>query len=319
MSFADLGIDMAKLKFDCCLFVNRKPKHKVFKNNPQGYSDLIAWLAKLGVSKVHACMEATGNYGEALATFLYETGHLVSVVNPARMKGFALSSMSRAKTDKADAKLIAQFCQSMQPEPWTPPAPEIKQLQAMVRHLEALNEMLTQEKNRLGVASVHVAAIISKHIAYLEKSIQEIKQKIQEHIHNHPNMAKQSDLLQSIPGIGEATAAVILAEIRSIQDFNEASQLAAFAGVVPSQHISGSSVHGKSRMCKRGNAFLRKALFFPALVAKRYNPIIVAFCKRLKELGKSKMTIVGAAMRKLVHIIFGVLKSGKPFDPAYAG
>lgn len=317
MSFAILGIDIAKAKFDCYLSPNHK--HKAFKNNTLGYAELTAWLAGQGVAKVHACLEATGNYGEALAAFLYEAGQIVSVVNPARIKGFAQSAMSRTKTDKADAKLIAQFCQALQPEPWTPQAPEVKELQALVRHLDALNEMLTQEKNRLGVAPAPVADIISQHVAYLEKTILEIKQKVQKHIRNHPNLAKQSDLLQSVPGIGETTAANILAEIGSVQNFEAARQLAAFAGVVPSQHISGSSVHGKSRMCKKGNAFFRKALFFPAMVAKRYNPIIAAFCNRLAESGKSKMAIIGAAMRKLVHIIFGVLKSGKPFDPAYAG
>lgn len=316
MSFPILGIDIAKAKFDCYLSPNQK--HKVFKNNSQGYAELSIWLVTQGVAKVHACMEATGNYGDALATSLHETGHIVSIVNPARIKGFAQSAMSRTKTDKADAKLIAQFCQALQPKPWTPPAPEVKELQALVRHLEALNEMLGQEKNRLAVASTPVSAIISKHIAYLEKTILEIKQKIQEHIRKHPNLAKQSDLLQSVPGIGETTAANILAEIGSVQNFGKARQLAAFAGVVPSQHSSGSSVHGKSRMCKKGNAFFRKALFFPAIVAKQHNPIIAVFCKRLAQSGKTKMAIIVAAMRKLAHIIFGILKSGKPFDRAYA-
>lgn len=317
MSFAILGIDIAKAKFDCYLSPNHK--HKAFKNNAQGYAELTAWLVMYGVTKVHACLEATGNYGDAIATYLYENGHVVSIVNPARIKGFAQSAMSRTKTDKADSKLIAQFCQALQPEPWTPQAPEVKELQALVRHLAALNEMLNQEKNRQGVASAPVADIISKHIAYLEKTIQEVKQKIQNHIRNHPNLAKQSDLLQSIPGIGETTAANILAEIGSVQNFEDARQLASFIGVVPSQHISGSSVHGKSRMCKKGNAFFRKTLFFPAMVARQHNPIIAAFCKRLAESGKAKMAIIGAAMRKLVHIIYGVLKSGKAFDPAYAG
>jgi transposase len=126
MLSAKLGIDIAKVKFDCALLVNEKFKHKVFKNNPEGYAELSAWLTKLGVSLVHACMEATGIYGEELATFLHNAGHTVSVVNPARIKGFAQSMARRTKTDKVDAKVIAHFCQALQPVPWSPPAPTIR-------------------------------------------------------------------------------------------------------------------------------------------------------------------------------------------------
>ena len=318
MPITILGIDIAKSKFDCCLLLNSKFKHKVFKNNQEGFINLSSWLSKEGVSLVHACLEATGNYGHELAEFLYNVGHKVSMVNPAQIKGFAQSALSRTKTDKVDAKLIARFCQALQPGSWTPLAPETKQLQALVRRVDALQNMLNQENNRLSVASSVTVKFIQKHITYLENDIKQTKKLIRDHINSHPNLKTKSDLLESIPGIGKATIAVLLGEIRCTEDFSSARKLAAFMGLVPRQFISGSSVRGKSRLCKTGNANLRKALYMPAIVAKQYNPVIEAFCERLKLAGKPPMVIIGAVMRKLVHIIFGVLKSGKPFNPKVA-
>jgi transposase len=120
-----------------------------------------------------------------------------------------------------------------------------------------------------------------------------------------------------MPGIGEATAAKLLAEIVDVNQYRSARQVAAFAGLVPKHRESGSSVRGKPRLCKVGTARLRKALYFPAIVATQHNPIIKAVSERLRERGKCPMLIVGAAMRKLIHIAYGVLKSGKPFDPNY--
>lgn len=316
MSQTILGIDIAKKKFDACLLVAGKNKHKAFKNTPEGYAALDVWLTGQGVSSVHACLEATSVYGDNLASFLHQAGHTVSLVNPARIKGFAQSALSRTKTDKADAKLIAHFCQALAPQPWTPPTPEIKELQALVRRLEDLNGILNQESNRLATASPVIAKSIAEHVAYLKDNIKQTKQLIREHIHRHPDLRTKNKLLESIPGIGEVTSAVLLAEIPAPEKFGQARKLAAFIGLVPRQRISGSSVYKRAKLCKTGKASLRKALFLPAIVAKRYNPIIAAFCNRLEALGKPTMVIICAAMRKLVHIVFGVLKSGKPFNPA---
>jgi transposase len=134
---------------------------------------------------------------------------------------------------------------------------------------------------------------------------------------SHPHLKAQRDLLTSIPGIAETTATVILAEIRDLDTFDSADQLAAFAGLTPHEFSSGSSVHGKPRLSKIGNSRLRKALYMPAVVACRHNPFIRAFCDRLLAKGKSKMSMVGAAMHKLLRQAFGVLKSQKPFDPNF--
>ena len=124
-------------------------------------------------------------------------------------------------------------------------------------------------------------------------------------------------LLTSIPGIGETTAAKFLAEIVEINHYQSGRQVAAFAGLVPKHKESGSSVRGRPKLCKVGRARLRKALYFRAIVARQHNPIIKAMSARLRQRGKCRMVIIGAAMRKLIHISYGVMKSGKPFDPDY--
>jgi transposase len=140
---------------------------------------------------------------------------------------------------------------------------------------------------------------------------------IKDHIDQNPSLKQQRDLLSSIPGIGELTAAKVLAEIVDIKLYSSARQVAAFAGLVPRHNQSGSSVRGRPRLCKVGTARLRKAMYFPAIVATQHNPTIKALSQRLRDRGKCPMQIIGASMRKLIHIVYGVLKSGRPFNPDY--
>jgi len=312
-----LGIDIAKQKFDAALLMGGKLKHKSCKNSTEGFELLSQWLRKQRVDRLHACLEATGNYGDELAFYLHEAGHTVSIVNPARIKGFAQSELLRSKNDKMDAGLIARFCLAMHPEPWAPPAPEIRALQALVRRADALVTMRTQELNRLGTAPVTVEPSIREHIAYLDEQIEKIKQQIDGHIDDNPELKSKKDLLHSIPGIGPATIAAILSEISIFERFDQVRKVVAFIGLAPKEALSGSSIKGKPRLCKIGHARLRKALYMPALVSIRYNPMMIGFYKRLRSKGKNGKVIVCAVMRKLVHIIFGILKSGKPFDPYY--
>jgi transposase len=317
MSEPVLGIDIAKQKFDAALLIGGKLKHKTCKNSTDGFETLSHWLRKQGVDRLHACLEATGSYGDELALYLHNAGHTVSIVNPARIKGFAQSELLRTKNDKMDAGLIARFCLAMHPEPWEPPAPEIRDLQALVRRVDALIGMRTQEMNRLGTAPVTVEPSIREHIAYLNEQIEKIKQQIAGHIDGIPELKSKKDLLYSIPGIGPATIAAILAEINIFDRCDEFRKVVAFIGLAPRETVSGTSIKGKPRLCKIGHARLRKALYMPAVVSIRYNPVITVFYRRLKNKGKNGKVIVCAIMRKLVHIIFGILKSGKPFDPNF--
>jgi transposase len=313
------GIDIAKESFEVCLLWEGKKQVGHFENNASGFQKLSHWLSKHTLEKVHACLEATGQFGDGLAEDLYLQGHAVSVVNPARIKAYGSSQMRRNKTDKADAELIALYCLREQPARWTPPPASFKDLQALVRRYEDLQAAYQQEKNRLksGTTQTDVVADLQDHLAYLEEKLARIQTAIQQHIQNNPELRERQKLLLSIPGIGKLTAAKLLGEIREVEAFEDARQLAAYAGVTPRNFLSGSSIHKKARMSKMGNANLRKILYMPAICAKRYNPIVRVFCQRLLATGLSPMQVIGAAMRKLLHLIFGILKSGKPFDPAF--
>lgn len=313
-----LGIDISKKDFHVVLLKEeRGSKPKKFTNNTEGFESLNKWLKKSGVEELHACMEATSIYGDALAEFLYEAGYQVSVVNPARIKGFAKSELLRTKTDSVDAALIARFCAAIKPSLWKPTPPEVKDLQALLRRLESLTEMYQQEENRLETATETVAKLTRAHLEYIKEQQAEIKKMISDHFDQHPHLKQQRELLTSIPGIGEQTAAVLLAEVGRIEDYKNARQLAAYAGLTPCERSSGTSVRGKTRLSCTGNVRLRKALYMPAVVAMRCNPLLKAVSERLLGRGKVKMQVIGALMRKLVHLAFGILKSQKPFDPTY--
>jgi transposase len=318
MSNTILGVDISKATIDVAI-LNGSKHLQVFSNDQQGFEELQKWLETHTQEKVHACMEATGQYGYPLATYLHQQKHRVSVVNPARIKAYRQTRMYRNKTDRLDAMLIADFCLTQRPGLWEPPKREYEQLQALTRHLDALKGMLQQEKNRLhaGIASEYVLEQIKGHIEYIKGQINELEDVIEELIGQNTQMKKEYDLLQSIPGIGFQTAIRLIAEIKEISTFSNAGQLAAYAGVTPRQYSSGTSVRRRSLMSKTGNANLRRALYMPAIVAKRCNPVISTFCGRLIERGKPPKVAIGAAMRKMLHIVYGVLKSGKPFDPNY--
>lgn len=315
-SVLSLGIDISKLNFDAVLLSTsaHKPRHRSFPNTPEGFQRLQEWL---GEHKVHACLEATGSYGNALARFLHENDHRVSVVNPARIKGFGQAQMSRTKTDKADALLIARFCQMHCPEPWEPPTPQLSQLQALVRHLQTLQEMRQMEQNRLDVTEADpVRASLKAILMVFDQQIEQIKKLIEDHIDGSHILRDQRALLTSIPGIGVTTAAALLSEIGDVSQFAGSRQVAAFAGLVPRIRQSGQW-KGHVRLSKCGSGRLRQALYMPAVASLRCNPVIRALRARLLSAGKSKMLVLGAAMRKLLTLAYGVLKSGKPFDPHY--
>ncbi len=311
-----LGIDVAKAKLDVALqLVDGKIRSKVVDNTPQGFAVLSTWLNQYGVTDLHVCMEATGIYWEAVAEFLADAGHTVSIVNPAQIKAFGAAELVRTKTDRVDARLIARFCVAQRPEPWQAPSPAIRELRALVARRDALNAMRTQESNRLLVAREAVRAGIETHLAYLEKAIAEIDAALRQKIDDDPDLKEQRALLDSVPGLGDKTIAVLLSYYGGAPRFNKAREAVAFAGLDPRQHESGSSVRGKPRLSKVGHAPLRRALYMPAMVATTRTVWGRAFRDRLAAAGKPPMLILGAMMRKLVHVAFGVLKSGKPFNP----
>jgi transposase len=312
-----LGIDVSKASFHVELLVNNKLRHRRFANRKEGFVELGTWLVKYKATTVHACLEATGPYSEALALYLHEQGHTVSVINPAQIKAFGQSELLRNKDDRPDAGLIRRFCEKQRPATWTPAPAHFRELQALTRHLENLLETRQQQLNRLEATTTqNVIKSLRKLVTHLDAEIKRTEQQINDHIDRHPDLKQQCQLLESIPGIGKRTATRLLAEIEDISHYKSARQVAAYAGLTPRNNRSGT-MRGQTRLSKTGNARVRKALFLPAMVAKQHNPVVRSFCQRLAGHGKNKMQLVGAAMRKLIHIAFGVLKSGKVFDPKH--
>jgi len=316
-----LGIDIAKAKFDCALVLpNGKFRSKAaLANTPKGFDELVHWLDAHEAKQVHVCMEATGIYWEALAEHLSNTGYTVSVINPFQIKSFAGACLTRSKTDKVDARLIARFCTERHPEPWQAPSASEQTLKALVMRLDALQTMRVQELNREEVAREAVREGIVAHIDWLDGQIKALRQAIKRHIDNDPDLKGRRKLLDSIPGVGEKTINLLLAFCIYPGRFDNARQAAAFAGLDPRLHESGSSVHGKPRLSKMGHRLLRKTLYMPAMVALYKTRWGKVFRQRLEGAGKAPMLIIAAMMRKLIHVAFGVLKSGLPFNAALHG
>jgi transposase len=315
-----LGIDVSKASLDVHLITEKKSECAVFDNDQTGHGKMVRWLEKrCGQKQVHACMEATGMYAFPVAEALYSAEYLVSVINPARISAYAKSLLARNKTDRLDAAIIADFCRTQSPPAWHPPREELRELQALVRLLEDLAVTHQAEINRLksGIRSADAARILKDHIRYLDEQIEHVEQLIKMHIAQDDDLHRKKQLLLSIPGIGEKTAHTILGEILYLDSFENAKQVAAFVGLNPRQRLSGK-MKGRSPISKTGNALLRKALYFPAIVARECNPVIRQFCAHLEENGLTSMEVIVAGMRKLLHIAFGVLKNDCPFDPDYA-
>lgn len=322
------GIDIAKDTAVFCLLADNGELIKgatTFNNNALGFKAGLKWLRKLAKPfkpfHIYLAMEATGVYYLSLAKFFnVQTGITVSVVNPAQVKSYAQAELVRTKTDAVDAYVIARFAMAMKPRAWTPPAPHEEELLGILHHIEAIKGMIQAERNRLhaleatGPSTVKVQRVVKKHIRFLEKQIDDLTGRLRKVVKEHPDIDENIKLLCSIPGVGEITAHTLLAEIGDIGRFDGVKQLVAYAGIAPSERQSGTSVRGKVMINKRGSRRLRKALYMPAVVATKHNPLIGKFYQRLISAGKKPLCALVACMRKLLHIAYGVLKHKKEFD-----
>jgi transposase len=313
-----LGLDIGKSKFDAHLLIDERSASIHLTNDQAGFDELHTWLERQnpgGQPALHACMEATGNYGLDLAVFLHGQGIKVSVINPKQIKAFGQAELRRNKTDKLDAALIARFCRTQNPGAWTPPLPHLRDLRELVRRCAALKTTRTQELNRqkAGLSSPAVQASIVRSLTYLEAEIAAIASDIRQLIADDMQTRHAAELLRSIPGIGEVTMAVLLAEIPNIAEF-EPKGLAAFAGLSPAEHSSGAQTRsaGISRI---GNANLRSALYLAALSASRHNPILRVVAQRLKNAGKPNKLVLIAIARRLLVLAHAVIRTRRPFDP----
>jgi len=315
-----LGIDLAKLSFDASLLLTTGTQHSAsFSTSAEGFTQLPAWLAEHSVSELHACMEATNIYWEALATWLQSHTHTVSVVNPARIKGYAQATMQRTKTDKLDSAVIAWFCANHQPSAWEAASEEQRRLRALVRHRDEMLQTQLQQQNRLRDTT---DALVKTSLETLLKTIVSepaaVERQIKEQVAAVTSMRTNLHLLTSSVGIGAVTAAKLLAEFDNLEQYESAKAAAADAGLTPSHYESGTSVRQRPKLSKMGKAGIGAALYWPAITAMRCCRAIKAFADRLAGRGKPKKVIIAAVMRKLVHICYGVLKHQTPYDPAKA-
>jgi transposase len=318
-----IGIDVSKDKLDCGFVrdpAKGKVKTRVFRNKAADFAALQAWACKqtgLPLPELHFVIEATGVYHLAVAQALYEAGARVSVVNPALVKRFAESEGRRSKTDRRDSLVLARYGQAHHPRLWRPEPEHVRVLKALLGRLNALEKDIQREKNRLEKVQAasdpaEVTASIQHMLEHLQAEQKRLQKQINAHIRRHPDLAAVRKLLASIPGIGPVMSRLLLAVFCS-HDFDSAKQLAAYAGLIPIHHQSGTYL-GRSRISKAGNALLRAKLYMAAVSATKHNPLIRQHYQRLLQQGKCKMVALVAAMRKLLHICFGVVKNQKPFQ-----
>jgi len=315
---AVIGIDVSKATLDCCLLLpGGGARERAFPNDPAGFAALLAWADRHAGGAARFGMEATGGYEDALATHLHAAGRPVGVVNPTRVKYAGVMRGRGNKTDRADARLIAEYVRDQAPPPWSPPAPEVRELQALVRRRDDLRQLAAHEKARLDAPLLTPAArrSVARVIKLLGREADAMQAAADALIAATPALAAGRDLLATIPGVGAQTASTVLAELPRLDRVPSAQAAAAYAGLSPREFRSGSSVRGRTRLSKAGNARLRKALYLPTLTAIRFNPLLKGFFDRLVAAGKPRMQAVGACLRKLVMVCYGVLKNRTPFDP----
>ena len=315
-----VGIDVSQHTLDVCFLPapGGKPRSAAFANDAAGHAALAAWADGLDAGvPLGFCLESTGAYGEALACALADAGRHVAVVNPARIKYAGLMRGQGNKTDQADARLIAEYALRERPAAWQPPRPEVRELQALSRRRDDLRQLAARAKGRPASPGLTAAArkSITRTASFLEKEANRLQTQADALIAADDRLRADRELLRTIPGVGPVAAQAILAELPEPARFTSAQQAAAYAGLAPREYRSGTSVRKRTRLSKAGNARLRKALYLPALTAARFNPLLKGFFERLVAAGKSKMAAIGACMRKLLMIAYGVLKSRSAFDP----
>jgi transposase len=321
MDLPAIGIDVAKDTLDVSVFTGGKALSKQFTNSEQGFAALIAWLQHRKFGQVHACLEATGRYSLGVALGLHEAGHVVSVVNPAQIHAFARTKLGRNKSDKADAVHIREFCATLRPPAWRPPSPALRRLCELQTMRAGFLASRIEWQNRASSLGEDAAAraLAEATIAHFETQIAAVDRAIAATIDGDDDLRGKRDLLLSIDGVGQTLAALVLAELPDPDVLGRSSAAVAYAGLNPRQFQSGTSVNRPTRISKIGNTVLRAGLYMPAMVAIKHNAAVAALAARLRAQGRlTPKQILIAAMRKLLVICFGVLKSGRPFNAALA-
>lgn len=291
-----------------------------------GYTLLIDHLHELCAEhhQILVVMEATGVYWMQLAQALYEAGFAVSVINPAQAHYFAKAMLARSKSDPIDACYLAQLAAHLQPACWQPDSQTCEALQQCLAQRDALQTTLQQIRNRLHALKRRFHTLPSivqryeKQIALLSTQLDDVNSEVQALIAADPAWKFSHDLLRSIPGVGPVASHCLLVATRNFSSCSSAQQLASYAGLVPRDFMSGSSIHRSAAIGFASHARLRQALYMATLSAVQHNPIIRAFYQRLVARGKLRKVALCACARKLIHIAWAVVIKQRPFDPDFA-
>lgn len=323
-----IGIDFSKDKLDICWLRDvqaNKKKTKVFRNQRKEFAAIADWIRKNTKAEpqdVLITAEPTGVYHEACIYFLHEHGFNIYLANPGKAKQFTQSIGLVHKTDKSDAYALARYGADQGDQTlWQPEAPEVRELRALMRRLEALEKDYQREVNRLEAsetADVSERVLQSLHdmVAVIESEIRKLKRDIDDHINRYPTLKKNRQLLESIKGVGEVVSRE-LTYLFAAKSFKQAKQVARYTGLIPKLRDSGKQ-RGRSCLSKEGPSRIRAKLYMAAVVAKQHNPDVHAQYHRLLRAGKTRMQALGAAMRKLIQICFGVVKNQKEYTPQVA-
>ena len=320
------GIDVSKDKIDIGWLrdaTTGKKKNKVLKNTAQGHILAIDWLlknTKASPAKIVVVLEPTGIYHEALIYALHDKGIKVLLANPGKAKKYAESINLLHKTDKMDAIMLAYYGHAQYNRLifWQPDVPEVRELKVMIRRLDALEKDLQREENRqeateFSLTSQRVSQSLIDMIKALQAEIKRLQGDIDNHIDQHPKLKKNRQLLESIKGIGPVMSRELVYLFAS-KTFKNAKQVAAYLGLIPKLKESGK-YKGRTMMSKTGSARVRAKLYMAAVCASTHNPDIKDQKARLLKAGKVKMQALGAAMRKLIQICFGVIKHQTEYQP----
>jgi len=313
------GIDVsAKTLVVCVLLADGKRKPIQVENTPKGHAELIKLLRKLGMVKV-VC-EATGVYHLELAFALIAAQLPLMVVNPRQTHAFMQARLRNTKTDKVDAFEIAQFAARMDFVAWGAPTAQAYALFRLARAIHGYTELATAAKNRLHAAEAVrqtpkvVIKTLRMELASYERWIAILTTEALTEIAADARLARRYELLLSVPGIAQSSAVALLGELSVLSDNLSAKAWIKLCGLDPRLEESGSSIHRKTRISKRGNSKLRGAGFMPALSARRFDAGLKAFGDRLIANGKTKMQVILAVERKLFHGIHAMFRTDKPWD-----
>lgn len=312
------GIDTSKDFFDATVLKGEKiVLQERYANDKSGFE--IFLKAIKGCELV--AIEATGPYYLPLAIFLYRNNIPVSVINPLVIKRFTQMKMSRAKTDKKDSFLIAQYGQIHQPQQWEAPSETIINIQQLDTYLEGLEKRKRMALNQLhafkssGQIAAQLTQEIEDEVTVYDIKIKKIEKQIDELIvKEHKNMLEH---LKSIPGVGSKSAYLMIICTNGFKNFNNYKQVISYFGLAPRVYESGTSVRGKRKICKMGMSKVRKTLYMAAQSAIRYNQACKELYNRLRASGKSHKLAVVAAINKLIKQAFSIVKNETMYNAQF--